>query len=171
MFVFVLVLVRSSASVSYYYRWVLCLCLCWCVAVRWQRQRPRGSNAATALNPSASFAQVAESPFYDFAIKFPLCLLFPLISKVLESTLHKFLYSNTFSGLEDMVFFSSQFPWLQKRHQKKFFGDEYWLWHEDKGSLQNKFSVKVGNLAQPAWPPPPRTLGFFPWICRKFSAK
>ena len=24
-----------------------------------------------------------------------------------------------------------------------------------KGSLQNKFSVKVGNLAQPAWPPPP----------------
>ena len=29
-----------------------------------------------------------------------------------------------------------------------------------KGSLQNKFSVKVGNLAQPAGPPPPRTLGF-----------
>ena len=24
----------------------------------------------------------------------------------------------------------------------------------DKGSLQNKFSVKVGILAQPAWPPP-----------------
>ena len=24
-----------------------------------------------------------------------------------------------------------------------------------KGSFQNKFSVKVGNLAQPAWPPPP----------------
>ena len=24
-----------------------------------------------------------------------------------------------------------------------------------KGSLQNKFSVKVGNLAQPPWPPPP----------------
>ena len=23
-----------------------------------------------------------------------------------------------------------------------------------KGSSQNKFSVKVGNLAQPAWPPP-----------------
>ena len=31
--------------------------------------------------------------------------------------------------------------------------------------------VKVGNLAQTAWPPSaPRTLGFFPWICRKFSA-
>ena len=25
----------------------------------------------------------------------------------------------------------------------------------NKGSFQNKFSVKVGNLAQPAWPPPP----------------
>ena len=42
-----------------------------------------------------------------------------------------------------------------------------------EGSLQNKFLVKVGNLAQPTWPPPPppRTLGFFPWIFRKFSAK
>ena len=54
-----------------------------------------------------------------------------------------------------------------------------WCWVEVskfengyKGSLQNKFLVKVGNLAQPTWPPPPpRTLGFFPWIFRKFSAK
>ena len=32
-------------------------------------------------------------------------------------------------------------------------------WGKHKGSLQNKFLVKVGNLAQPAWPPlPPPSL-------------
>ena len=30
-----------------------------------------------------------------------------------------------------------------------------------KGSLQNKFLVKVGNLAQPAWPPPSPNVGIF----------
>ena len=83
--------------------------VCWCVVGAGRGNDRRDLSRAVFPIP-ASFAQVAEFPFSDFAIKFALCLFFAMISKVLESTLHKFLYSNTFSGLEVMVFFSSQFP-------------------------------------------------------------
>ena len=83
--------------------------VCWCVVGAGRGNDRRDLSRAVFPIP-ASFAQVAEFPFSDFAIKFPLsafCIDFQ--SSDLESTLHKFLYSNTFSGLEDMVFFSSQF--------------------------------------------------------------
>ena len=83
--------------------------VCWCV-VGAGRGNDRRDLSRPVFPIPASFAQVAEFPFSDFAIKFALCLFFAMISNVLESTLHKFLYSNTYSGLEDMVFFSSQFP-------------------------------------------------------------
>ena len=78
--------------------------VCWCVVGAGRGNDRRDLSRAVFPIP-ASFAQVAEFPFSDFAIKFALCLFFAMISNVLESTLHKFLYSNTFSGLEDMLFF------------------------------------------------------------------
>ena len=86
--------------------------VCWCVVGAGRGNDRRDLSRAVFPIP-ASFAQVAEFPFSDFAIKFSLCLLFALISKVFESTPHKFLYSNTFSGLEDMFFFFAISP-LQK---------------------------------------------------------
>ena len=53
--------------------------------------------------------------------------------------------------------------WSRKHGERQSWqGGELIFYNNYKGSLQNKFSVKVGILAQPAWPPPlPERWDFF----------
>ena len=43
---------------------------------------------------------------------------------------------------------------VEERRGKPSFWRQLQMLLVTKGSMQNKFSVKVGILAQPAWPPP-----------------